>query len=380
MTERTAERIREFQVLVKPVGSRCNLHCTYCYYHSPEMSREPCMPDDLLKMYIIQHIQACADPVIRFSWHGGEPTLFGVDGFRKITALQRRHCPESRRILNGIQSNGLLMDDAWCRFLAEERFTVGLSLDGPASCHDRNRVTPTGDPTHKRVLQAVERLQRHGVPIEILCVVHSENVRRPLEVYEFFLGLGIPYLTFLPLVEPLAENLVSKRSVPAGAWGEFLCAIFDVWRDRDIGRVKVQIFEEAARPAFGLEHTLCIFRTTCGGVPILESNGDVYSCDHFLQPEHRLGNIREAALAGMLDSPRQRAFGLAKQNTLPRACRSCAVLDMCNGGCPKDRIATTPDGESGLNYLCPGYLRFFTHCRPFVAMLADVWRVQTGIV
>jgi uncharacterized protein len=336
------------------------------------------MQDDLLEVYIIQHIQACTDPIIRFAWHGGEPTLFGLEGFRKITALQKRHCPESRQILNGIQTNGLLLDDDWCRFLAEERFTVGLSLDGPASLHDRYRLTSAGEPTHGRILRAIDRLQRQGIPIEILCVVHSGNVQNPLEVYEFFRGLGVPYMTFLPLAEPLADNHVSERSVPPDAWGEFLCAIFDLWLDRDIGRVKVQIFEEAARSAFGLEHTLCIFKRTCGGVPILEHNGDVYSCDHFRRPEHHLGNIREATLAGMLESPQQRDFGLAKQQTLPRQCLCCAVLDMCNGGCPKDRICTTTEGESGLNYFCPGYKRLFTHCRPFVAMLADVWRHQTG--
>lgn len=369
---------RAFQVLAKPVGARCNLQCDYCYYLSPRKPPHLSISDDLLETYILQHIHACTNPVIGFSWHGGEPTLFGLDGFRKIIAFQKRHCPASRSVANGIQTNGLLLNNDWCRFLAEEQFTVGLSLDGPPRFHDRYRVTSKGAPTHSRVMRAYDRLRRHGVTTECLCVVHSQNVHHPLEVYEFFCSLGVPYITFLPLVEPAAENHVSGRTVPADAWGEFLCAIFDLWLYRDIGRVKIQIFEEAARPAFGLEHTLCIFRKTCGGVPSLECDGDLYSCDHFVKPEYRLGNIGATSLSMMLDSPMQRAFGRAKQETLPRQCRQCAVLDMCNGGCPKDRIIHTPEDEPALNYLCAGYKRFFAHCRPFVAMLAGIWRNQAG--
>jgi uncharacterized protein len=335
------------------------------------------MPEDLLETYIVQHIDACTAPSIQFSWHGGEPTLLGLDGFRKIVSLQKQHCPQGRRIVNGIQTNGLLLDEDWCRFLAAEQFIVGLSLDGPAPLHDRYRTTSAGEPTHAHVMQAYDRLRRHGVTTECLCVVHSSNVHHPLEVYAFFRELEVPYLTFLPLVEPLAGEGVSDRTVPADAWGEFLCAIFDAWLERDIGRVKIQIFEEAARPAFGLEHTLCIFRKTCGGVPILDCSGDVYSCDHFARPEFLLGNIRETPLARLLDSSRQQEFGRAKQTTLPRQCLNCAVLDMCNGGCPKDRILSTPDGESGLDYLCAGYLRFFMHCRPFVSALAHIHGSQT---
>ncbi len=369
---------REFQVLAKPVGARCNLRCAYCYYLSRGNPGYPYMSGDLLETYIVQHIQACTEPVILFSWHGGEPALFGLDGFRKIVSLQKRHCPDGRSIVNGIQTNGLLLDDDWCRFLAAEQFMVGLSLDGMAHVHDLYRVNSAGEPTHAQVIQAYDRLCRHGVTTECLCVVHSGNVHHPLEVYDFFRCLEVPYVTFLPLVEPLAAGGVSARTVPAGAWGEFLCAIFDVWLDRDIGLIKIQIIEEAARPAFGLEHTLCIFRKTCGGVPILDCNGDVYSCDHFAQPEFRLGNIRETPLAELLDSSRQKDFGRAKLETLPQQCRGCAVLDMCNGGCPKDRILNTREGEPGLNYLCAGYLRFFRHCRSFVAALAHIQRNQTG--
>ncbi|MBN2319138.1 MAG: anaerobic sulfatase maturase [Acidobacteria bacterium] len=364
---------REFQVFVKPVGPRCNLHCRYCYYLSHSFPGSQSMSGELLEAYILQHIEACTEPVIQFSWHGGEPTLYGLDGFRRIVGLQKKHCPPDGVIVNGIQTNGILLDEAWCRFLAEEKFVVGLSLDGPERIHDLYRVTAKGSPTHKQVMRAYGRLRKHGVQTECLCVVHSGNVGLPLEVYEFFRSLEVPYLTFLPMVEPVENGRVSERTVPAGAWGEFLCSIFDVWLDRDIGRIKVQIFEEAARPAFGLEHTLCIFRKVCGGVPVLECNGDLYSCDHLMTGEHRPGNIGRATLENLLDSPQQQAFGRAKRNTLPRQCLDCAVLDMCNGGCPKNRFIQTADGEPGLNYLCSGYKLFFTHCRPFVAALAEVW-------
>lgn len=334
------------------------------------------MPDDLLETYILQHIQASTDPVISFSWHGGEPTLYGLDGFRRIVSLQNKLCPEDRRIVNGIQTNGILFDDEWCRFLATEKFAVGLSIDGPKQAHDSCRITTKGESTHFQAMRAYERLRMHGVTTECLCVVHAQNVFYPQQVYEFFRNIEVPYLTFLPLVERVSNDRVSQRSVPADAWGEFLCAIFDIWLNRDIGRIKIQIFEEAARPAFGLEHTLCIFRKTCGGVPILECNGDVYSCDHFVMPEHRLGNIRETSLAALLDNTQQQEFGRLKQKSLPEQCRRCEVLDMCNGGCPRNRFIRIPDEEYRMNYLCPGYKSLFSHCRPFVDALADVWRTR----
>jgi len=373
--QNSKETLREFQVFAKPVGALCNLRCRYCYYVSHMNSDPQSMSDELLESYIIQHITACADPVIAFSWHGGEPTLYGLDGFRKITRLQKKHRPEGRSIGNGIQTNGFLLNDEWCSFLAEENFIVGLSLDGMQSEHDRYRVTVKGATTHRQAMRAYELLRQHSVRTECLCVVHSLNVRRPEEVYEFFHGLGIPYLTFLPLVEPLASGGVSERTAPSQLWGEFLCTIFNIWIERGIGRIKIQIFEEAARSAFGQEHTLCIFRKVCGGVPVLECNGNVYSCDHFATPEYLLGNIRDVSLSVLLDSPQQQAFGRDKLQ-LPQQCLDCAVLDMCNGGCPKNRFAHTSDGKHGLNYLCAGYKRFFTHCLPFVNTLAQIWKEQ----
>ncbi|HSW00045.1 MAG TPA: SPASM domain-containing protein [Sedimentisphaerales bacterium] len=256
--------------------------------------------------------------------------------------------------------------------------TGGLSLDGPREMHDRYRLTRTGEPSHEQAMRGYRLLRQNGVPCEILCVVSEANVRHPLAVYRFFKEIVAVYVSFLPLVErePQAPSGVSDRTVSSEAWGDFLCTVFDEWAARDIGRVKVQIFEEAARPAFGQEHTLCAFRATCGGVPVVEHNGDFFSCDHFVDAEHRLGNIRSTPLTQLLDDPRQKAFGQAKLDTLPRRCRECEVLAMCHGGCPKDRFLVSPEGEAGLNYLCAGYKRFFNHCRPFGAEVAALWRRQ----
>jgi len=373
---------REFQVFAKPIGSICNLDCHYCYYLEkehlyPEDERFR-MPDDILEEYIVQHIDASPESVISFSWHGGEPTVLGLDYFRKIVALQRKHRPPDRRIANGIQTNGTLLDEDWCRFLATEGFAVGLSLDGPQEMHDRHRVNKEGKPTHEQTMRGYRLLQKHGVYTDILCVVNAHNVRFPLHVYRFFKQINAQNIAFLPMVEPQpdTEGGVTPITVPAEAWGAFLCAIFDEWRDEDVGRVKVQLFEEAARTAFNQEHSLCIFRPTCGDIPVVEHNGDFYSCDHYVDVEHRLGNIAETPLVELLESPAQREFGKAKLETLPRFCRECGVRAMCNGECPKNRFLRTPDGEPGLNYLCAGYKRFFTYCQPFVSEVAAHWRRQ----
>lgn len=374
---------REFQVFAKPADSICNLDCHYCYYLKKEhlfpKTESFRMPDDILEEYIVQHIDASPGSVINFCWHGGEPTILGLDYFRKIVALQRKHQPPHRRITNGMQTNGTLLDEDWCRFLAAEGFGVGLSLDGPQEMHDRYRVTKGQHPTYKQSMRGYKLLRQHRIPCNILCVVHAQNVQHPTPVYRFFKEIKAQYVEFLPLVEPQPDEGggVSHRSVSALAWGNFLCTIFDEWVGQDIERINVQIFEEAARTAFGQEHALCIFRETCGDVPVIEHNGDFFSCDHFVNTEHRLGNIRETPLVDLLECPAQRAFGQAKLDTLPRYCQACEVRNMCHGGCPKDRILRTPDGEGGLNYLCAGYKRFFTHCRPFVAQLSALWRRQS---
>jgi uncharacterized protein len=376
---------RSFQIFAKPVGAVCNLACDYCYYleksgmpgaGAGEKGALPRMTDDVLESYLVRHIAASPDEIIRFSWHGGEPTAFGLDGFRRIVALQRKHKPAGRTITNGLQTNGTLLDEDWGRFLAAEGFSVGLSLDGPRERHDRFRRTRDGKPTFDSALRGYEILRRHGVATDILCVVSSANVGAPLDVYGFFKSIGAAYVSFLPLVERLdgVERGVTAASVPAEAWGDFLCAVFDEWVENDIGRIKVQIFEEAARTAFGQDHSLCIFRPTCGDIPVVERNGDFYSCDHYVDAAHRLGNIRETPLEALLEGPAQRAFGQAKLDALPRICLKCEVRAMCHGECPKNRFLTSPDGEAGWNYLCPGYRRFFNHVRPFVEAVAAEWR------
>lgn len=372
-------RTREYQVFAKPAGALCNLRCKYCYYLEkkdlyPE-KKSFIMNDEILEKYIIQNIEASTEQVINFSWHGGETMLAGIDFFKKAVAIQKKHKPDGREILNGIQTNGTLIDDEWGRFLAGEKFIVGISVDGTADLHNKNRRTPGNKPTHSSVLRGWEIFKRYGVTSEILCVVSSANVKYPLVVYEYFKQLGAKFMTFLPLVvrEPGSDSGVTPESVPSEDFGEFLVRIFDKWVENDIGKIKVQIFEEAARTAFNQEHTLCIFKVDCGGVPVLEHNGDFYSCDHYVDPEHLIGNISDGTIATFLDSREQKAFGMTKSRTLPRYCLECEVRSMCNGECPKNRFIYTPDGEPGLNYLCAGYKKFFNHCRPFVEAVAALW-------
>ncbi len=366
---------RNFQIFVKPAGAFCNLDCHYCYYRD-KTSLYPGagavrMPDSVLEEYIVQHIRAAAGPDVSFSWHGGEPTTLGVDFYRKAVGLQRKHRPAGWRIRNGIQTNGVLLDEEWCRFLAAEGFSVGLSLDGPAELHDLYRVTRGGQPTHRQALRGYELLRKHKIYTDIVCVVHAVNVRSPLSVYRFFREIGCQYLGFLPVVErsPETGTGVSAHTPSPEDYGAFLCRVFDEWIGRDVGRITVQTFEEAARPALGLEHSLCVFRETCGDIPVIEHNGDFFPCDHYVDRERRLGNILETPLAELLESPGQRSFGDSKRDALPRHCRECEVLAMCNGGCLKYRFLRAPDGEPGLNYLCAGLKRFFLHSREPLARL-----------
>lgn len=365
-------RSREFQVFVKPVGPACNLGCSYCYYLSgkelyPE-ARSFIMSEEILENYIIQHIKASDDQVIMFSWHGGEPMLAGIEFYRRAVALQKKHLPAGRSVLNGIQTNGTLINDDWCSFMADEGFIAGISIDGPGEFHNNFRITQGGGPTLDRVLKGYDILQKYKIPTEILCVVNSHNADYPLVIYDFFRQLESRYITFLPLVERLnsGNSGVTPASVPAEKFGQFLISVFDEWMDKDIGRVKIQIFEEALRSAFNRDHTLCIFKADCGGVPVVEHNGDFYSCDHYVRSDNLIGNIKRQTLAVMLDSPEQQSFGKLKSETLPEYCRMCSVKSMCNGECPKNRFISTPGGDPGLNYLCPGYKLFFTHCLPFI--------------
>ena len=357
----------EVLVMAKPAGPRCNLACAYCYYLSRDalFAGGPArMADDLLERYIRERLEGSGGPATHFEWHGGEPTLLGLEFFRRVTGLQKRHCPPGRSVSNGLQTNGTLLDPDWARFLAAERFSVGLSLDGPAPAHDRYRRGPAGQPSQAGAVRAFRLLRRHGVHCDVLCVLHAGNVGDPLGLYGFFRDLGVTHLQFLPLVTPEGEACATPEAI-----GAFLCAVFDRWIRQDLGRVVVQMFDEALRPAYGLDHALCLFRPTCGEVIVLEHDGSVYPCDHFVSAGTRLGSLRERPLAELAAHPELKAFGLAKRDTLAAKCRACDVLAWCHGGCPKDRIDTAPDGAP-LNRLCPAYRRFFRHCRPVLARLA----------
>jgi uncharacterized protein len=360
-----------FHVMLKPAGASCNLDCRYCFYLSKHVlypdSRSR-MAETLLEDYTRQYIQAHRVPEVTFAWQGGEPSLMGVDFFKKAIELQGKYARPGMRILNAFQTNGTLLDDAWGRFFREHDALVGISIDGPRELHDAYRLDKGGGPTFDRVMRGLEILKKHGVEFNILACVHAANAGHPLEVYRFFQDeLGAAFIQFIPIVE--RNNLagsqpgeqVTERSVTARAYGDFLSAIFDEWVRRDVGRVFVQIFDVALAAWLGQEPGLCIFRRTCGEAMAMEHNGDLYACDHFVAPPHKLGNITHIPLVEMAGSEQQRRFGQAKLDTLPRYCLDCDVRFACNGGCPKNRILLAPDQEPGLNYLCEGYKAFFQH-------------------
>lgn len=370
----------DFQIFVKPVGARCNLSCRYCYYLDKisicRGESSYLMTEEVLERYILQQIKASPGKLINFSWHGGEPLLAGIDFFRKAVAIQKRHLPSGCTVINGIQTNGTLLSEEWCRFLSAEKFLVGISIDGPAGLHNKFRLTGNGRPTFNDVIKGYNLLKKYNIVNEILCVVSSNNAGSPLQVYDFFKKSGARYITFLPLVVPDPESVsgVTPDSVQAVEFGKFLSVIFDEWIKNDIGRIKIQIFEEAIRPAFNQGHTLCIFKEECGRVPVIERNGDFYSCDHYVDDDHKIGNIMDKSIQDLLNSSRQLEFGKQKSALLPQCCQTCDVKKMCNGECPKNRFITSKEGEPGLNYLCEGYKYFFRHCRQFVEAIAAVWK------
>ncbi len=392
-----------YHVLVKPTGAICNLDCKYCFFLSKEMlypgSRFR-MADDLLETYIKQLLESHRSPEAVVAWQGGEPTLIGLDFFeRSVEYVQRRRRP-GQTVSYTIQTNGTRLDDEWCAFFKRNAFLVGLSVDGPREMHDAYRVDKGGEGTFDDVMRGWDRLRRHGVDVNILCAVHAANVDYPLEAYRFFRdGLGAEFVQFIPIVErateellPIANegwseraggkrplysvagNLVTDRSVSAAKYGRFLIAVFDEWVRRDVGRVFVQHFDAALANWTGGPSPVCIFSETCGGALALEHNGDLYSCDHFVEPRWKLGNIRETHMIELVASPRQMRFGLDKRDTLPRYCRECEVRFACHGECPRNRFIETPDGEPGLNYLCAGYKAFFNHIDRPMWMMADLLR------
>lgn len=364
--------------MVKPAGPNCNLACEYCFYLDkdelyPETTRFH-MDEGLLEKFIQRYIDCQPGPVVPFAWQGGEPTLMGLDFFKKVVELQARHLPHGWRAENAIQTNGTLLTEEWCEFLKEKGFLVGVSLDGPPELHDVYRCTKQGGPTAELVLRGLRLLQSHDVEYNILCVVNNVNAKHPQAVYGFFKDLGVQHVQFIPLVEHLGDGKVTQRTVSGRDYGRFLTVVFNEWASCDLGRVFVQLFEECVSVWVGYGAHLCLFAETCGRAMILEHNGDVYACDHFVFPEHKLGNMNEQTLYQLVESPQQRQFGLDKHNKLPDICRQCPVQFMCNGGCPKNRFLTTATGETGLNYLCSGYKQFFTYVDPFMEDFAALFR------
>lgn len=338
------------------------------------------MTDDLLEEFTRQYIAAQRVPEATFIWQGGEPTLMGLAFFELAVALQKKYRRPGMRVNNALQTNGILLDDDWCRFFKEHDFLVGVSLDGPQALHDVYRVDRRGQPTFRRVMDGLALLKRHKVAFNVLTAVHSANTDHPLEVYRFLRDeVETEFVQFIPIVEPdsraeLQEGkTVTARSVTGGQYGDFLITVFDEWLSRDIGQVYVQIFDVALGAWLGQSSSLCVFRPTCGKALAMEHNGDLYTCDHFIESENRLGNIRQKQLTEMVGSEQQRQFALAKRETLPRYCQQCEVRFVCHGGCPKNRISYSPDGEPGLNYLCDSYRSFFDHVdRPMREMAARI--------
>jgi uncharacterized protein len=360
--------------MAKPVGPVCNLDCRYCYYLEKSGLFPPGerfrMTPEVLEAYISSFIAASPGPVVHFGWHGGEPTLAGIEFYRQAVELQQRHLPAGWRCLNNLQTNGTLLDDRWCSFLAEHRFAVGISIDGPARLHDAYRADKSGGPTHERAMRGLHMLRDVGIDPDVLCTFNALTAAQPSEVYRFFVDQHVKWVQFLPVVEKAPGGGVSERSVTPQAMGDFLCTVFDEWVRHDIDRIGVQNFLECFLVTTGKPANLCVMSKTCGRVLAMEHDGSVYSCDHFVDPAHRLGEVTRDGLATLVDTAEQRAFGEAKHGALPGCCRQCPVRRFCNGGCPKDRFATSPDGEPGLNYPCAGYRRFYGHLQPYLERMA----------
>jgi uncharacterized protein len=393
-----------FHVLAKPTGAICNLDCKYCFFLSKETLYPDSrfrMPDEVLEAYIRQLIESQPAGHITVAWQGGEPTLMGLPFFQRAMALIKKYARPGMTFEHTVQTNGTLLNDQWCEFFRENGFLVGLSMDGPRDMHDAYRVDKLGRPTFEKVRRAARLMGRHGVEFNILCTVHAANVERPLRLYRFFRDeLKARFIQFIPIVERVTPEIrasadegwgdrktkrpfysqqgdqVTERSVRPEQWGRFLTTIFDEWVHKDVGRVFVQLFDSALASWARLPPAMCIFSETCGNAVALEHNGDLYACDHYVEPEHLLGNITETHMVEMLASDKQRAFGNAKRDTLPRYCRECEVRFACNGECPRNRFIDTPDGEPGLNYLCAGYKAFFHHIDRPMQIMAQLLRID----
>lgn len=383
-----------FSVMAKPAGARCNLDCAYCFYLEKQALypdvRAPRMADDVLERYIRRYIASQPGNRVTFAWQGGEPTLLGTGYFRRVVALQRKHAG-GKIVENAFQTNGVLLDDDWCGLFKEAGFLVGLSIDGPKDLHDACRVTVGGRGSFRHVMRGLELLKKHHVEFNTLTALHRGNADDPSRVYRFLKDIGSRYQQYIPIAERTGAagteaglTLVSPDfpgaaavadwSLTADQYGRFLVALFDEWVRRDVGRIFVQLFDSTLSRWTGRDAEICVFQETCGRCPAIEHNGDVFACDHYVYPDHRLGNIMEAELEDLVFSPRQAAFGSAKAETLPARCRACTVRPLCNGGCPKHRFAVDADGEPGLNHFCAAYRRFFVHTAPYMRFMADQLR------
>jgi len=370
-----------FHVLVKPIGPICNLRCEYCFYLTKKEMFAPDesfrMTDETLETLVRQYIGAQPDGTreINFGWQGGEPTLMGVDFFRRAVELQKQYARPGMTIGNGLQTNGTLLDDEWGRFLREENFLVGISIDGPKELHNRYRLDARGRGTFEEVMGGLEVLQRHKVEYNVLTVVQGDNAEHPREVYDFIADTGTTFLQLIPIVEGLGDGEVTDRSVGPEPFGRFMVGLFDRWLEREhVGKIFIQQCDMMLAIVMGYPAPLCCHAATCGRSTALEHNGDLYSCDHWVYPENLLGNVATASMAEMVDGEFQTAFGRDKSAKLPGYCRRCPHLRYCYGACPKDRLATTPDGEPGLAYLCKGYRMFYQHSLPVFEKMAECLR------
>ena len=381
----TPEPITNFHVLAKPTGATCNLDCKYCFFLVKENlypGSDFRMSEEVQAAYIRQQLESQHGPEISIAWQGGEPTLMGLDFFRRSIEIETQYQKPGTKIQNTIQTNGVLLDDAWCEFFRDNHFLVGLSLDGPRAMHDAYRVDKGGQPTFDKVMRAARLMQRHHVNFNVLTTVHAANAEHPLEVYRFLRDeVRTQFIQLIPIVERVNDrgevgnqegDRVTDRSVKADQWGRFLIGVFEEWVRRDVGRVFVQMFDAALASWVGAPAAMCIFAETCGNALALEHNGDLYSCDHFVEPQYLLGNIRQQTMTQFVSSDQQVRFGNDKRDKLPRYCRECEVRFACHGECPKNRFIVTPDGEPGLNYLCAGYKAFFNHIDPPMRVMADL--------
>ena len=371
-------------VMLKPAGAHCNLACKYCYYLEKNKlyptAQRHLMSDEILEQFTREYIEAQTMNQVLFTWHGGEPLLRSIDFYRKALSLQQKYAG-GRRIDNVIQTNGTLLTDEWCEFFAQNHWLVGISIDGPQPYHDHYRLTAAGKPSWQKVMQGIKLLKKHGVEWNAMAVVNADNANHPLEFYRFFKENGCQFLQFTPIVERLTRHedgrtlasLADKNEIPLSEasvtpeqWGYFLCAIFDEWVRKDVGKIFVEIFDCTLANWMGISPGICAYSKECGHAGVMEHNGDVYSCDHFVFPEYKLGNIRDHSLIDMLYGEQQQEFSRLKHSSLPRQCKECDMEFACHGECPKNRFMKDQYGDSGLNYLCPGYYHYYQHVAPYM--------------